>query len=55
MAFAALTGQPYTYDCQNANPSNPNGVTALAPTDPKAPISGTTAKVVMATLPFSCP
>lgn len=49
-----LTGQPYTYDCANANPINPNGVTAVAPMDPKAPTSGTTTKVVMATLPFSC-
>ena len=49
-----LTGLPYTYDCQNANPINPNGVTAVAPMDANAPISGTTTKVVMATLPFSC-
>jgi len=49
-----LTGQPYVYDCNNANPVNPNGVTAIAPADPKAPISGTTTKVVMARLPFSC-
>ena len=28
-----LTGLPYAYDCQNANPINPKAVTAVAPID----------------------
>ncbi|HVN19804.1 MAG TPA: hypothetical protein VMU05_13550 [Dongiaceae bacterium] len=49
-----LTTQPYVYDCANLNPVNPGQVTAFAPTDPSAPGSGTTKKVVTATLAFSC-
>ena len=49
-----LSNQPYAYDCSNLNPLRPGSVTAVAPTDPNAPASGTTTNVVMASLPFSC-
>jgi len=49
-----LSTQPYAYDCANLNPVNPGQVTAIAPTDPNAPSSGTTTKVVTSTLGFSC-
>lgn len=48
-----LTSQPYAYDC-TLNPSQAGQVTAIAPTDPNAPSSGTTTKAVTATLGFKC-
>jgi|SRR6516164_9810779 len=50
----SLSTQPYAYDCSNTNPVNPGAVTAIAPTDPNAPASGTTAKVVTGSVAFSC-
>jgi len=49
-----LTDQPYVYDCANVNPVNPGLVTAFAPSDPKAPASGTTTKVVIGSLAVTC-
>ncbi|HEV2399068.1 MAG TPA: hypothetical protein VGS27_19135 [Candidatus Sulfotelmatobacter sp.] len=49
-----LTDQPYVYDCGNVAPSQPGQVTAIAPKDPNAPSSGTTAKAITATLEFKC-
>jgi hypothetical protein len=48
-----LTTQPYVYDCGNANPAMVQ-VSAYAPTDPNAPMSGTTTKVVTASATLSC-
>jgi hypothetical protein len=50
----SLTNQPYVYNCANLNPLNPGGVTAFAPTDPNAPASGTTTKVVTGSLALAC-
>jgi hypothetical protein len=48
-----LTTQPYLYDCANAGAySLP--VVAFAPTDPNAPASGATAKVVVASGGLPC-
>ncbi len=49
-----LTSQPYSYNCSKANPQSLGAVTALAPVDPNAPVSGTTKNVVTATMPLSC-
>ena len=49
-----LTTQPYLYNCANFNPLNPGHVTAIAPSDPKAPASGTSATVVIGSLALTC-
>ena len=48
-----LTTQPYVYDCANAGAYN-LPVVAFAPTDPNAPRSGTTTKVVIASGGLPC-
>lgn len=48
-----LTTQPYVYDCANAGAYN-LPVVAFAPTDPNAPGSGTTTKVVIASGGLPC-
>jgi hypothetical protein len=50
-----LTTQPFVFDCLGSAPGLP--VSALAPTDPNAPASGSLpwAKVVTATAPIPCP
>lgn len=49
----ALTTQPYVYDCANAGAYN-LPVVAFAPTDPNAPLSGKTTKVVTASGGLPC-
>ncbi len=48
-----LTTQPYVYDCTNAGSYN-LPVSAFAPTDPKAPTSGSTKQVVTASHAINC-
>lgn len=48
-----LTTQPYLYDCANAGAYN-LPVVAFAPSDPNAPSSGTTTKVVVASGGLPC-
>jgi hypothetical protein len=50
-----LTTQPFVFDCSGPGPYLP--VTALAPSDPNAPTTGSLpwAKVVTATAPIPCP
>lgn len=50
----SLTTQPYVMDC-GANPGVMLQVSAYAPIDPKAPMTGTTTKVVTAVASFQCP
>lgn len=50
-----LTTQPYVYNCANAGSGSYNlPVVAFAPTDPSAPSSGTTTKVVTASGGLPC-
>jgi hypothetical protein len=50
-----LTTQPFVFDCNGSAPGLP--VTALAPSDPNAPATGSLpfAEMVMATAPIPCP
>lgn len=48
-----LTAQPYVYDCANTGVYN-QPVVAFAPTNPSAPASGSTAKVVVANGGLPC-
>ncbi len=48
-----LTAQPYVYDCANTGVYN-QPVVAFAPTNPNAPASGSTTKVVIANGGLPC-
>ncbi|HTS07971.1 MAG TPA: hypothetical protein VMP68_20530 [Candidatus Eisenbacteria bacterium] len=51
----SLSTQPYVIDCGNASPGSMAQVSAFAPTDPNAPMSGTTKTVVSGSASFTCP
>jgi hypothetical protein len=50
----ALTTQPFVVDCTVVGPQA-LPVSALAPSDPRAPSSGSTKKVVTASMAYTCP
>ena len=51
----SLTTEPYEVECSNARPGAMAQVSAFVPSDPNAPISGTTKTVVSGSATFTCP
>lgn len=50
-----LTTQPYVFDCSDASSGAMVQVSAFAPADPNAPMSGTTKTVVSGSASLACP